>query len=233
MPPPGDPVPETGIEAYDQGDYDWLIGTDECGYGAWAGDLVVGMVAVPRGWTPTVPIGDSKKLTELARERAYDALLKDHGVYQQVHSVSSAAVDRVGVYKLLIMTHEAAIRQARQAIVDKHGTQTRIASIADGSLPLKNAVSLPKADAKIPAVSAASIIAKVWRDREMVRLAKEYPGYGFETNRGYGGNEAHAHTIALEKLGPCPIHRRSFAPVARCLERKESVTLPWEEFCNE
>ena len=88
--------------------------------------------------------------------------------------------------------------------------------------PLENLVSvLPKADAKVKEVSAASIIAKVARDNYMKELAEKYPGYGFENHVGYG---TAAHKAALEKLGPCPEHRRSFAPVAGLLESEPTIT---------
>ena len=221
---------EVGIPAYDQGDYDWVIGTDEAGYGCWAGDLVVGMAAVRKGWQPSVPIGDSKKLTPAARDRAYEALLKDLFIFQQVHSVSPAAVDRDGVYRTLIMTHEAAVKKAHQAIVAKYGDKTRIVVIVDGNMPIKNAVSLPKADNLIPACSAASILAKVWRDREMVKLAKVYPGYGFERHMGYGTPE---HQRALGRLGVCGIHRLSYAPIAKCAEKEVEHRGLWDEFCDD
>jgi len=94
-------------------------------------------------------------------------------------------------------------------------------TIVDGKIPVEGAIALPKADLLIPAVSLASIIAKGTRDRIMTELSKVHPGYGFENHFGYGTPE---HQAALEKLGPCSIHRRSYAPIAR-MSRPKGYTL--------
>jgi ribonuclease HII len=97
--------------------------------------------------------------------------------------------------------------------------------IADGNLDLgQGIVSLPKADTLVPAASAASIIAKVTRDREMVELNKVWPGFGFDLHMGYG---VPAHQDALAKLGPCPIHRKSYAPIAALLPKDDEPREAW------
>lgn len=209
---------------------DWVIGTDETGLGAWAGDLCVVMVAIPRGWTPSVPIGDSKKLSPAARERAYEALVADPRIMHAVHTSGPRYVDKVGVYRLLVMLHTSAVRQGVVAVNVKHGAGHRILAIVDGNLPIDGATSIPKADALVPAVSAASIIAKVTRDREMAKMATIYPGYGFEKHMGYGTPE---HEAALEKLGVSEIHRRSYGPIARLLEKASENVGLWEQFGDE
>jgi ribonuclease HII len=86
-------------------------------------------------------------------------------------------------------------------------------------MKIPRAHSLPKADSIVLACSAASVLAKVARDNIMIEAAKTWPGYGLENHKGYGGDDKHAHTIALAKLGPCPIHRKSFSPIARLLKK--------------
>ena len=123
-------------------------------------------------------------------------------------------MDAQGIYAAIIGAHTEAIRQV---LLQHQGTGAvgKVLVVVDGNLPLQGVgVSLPKADALIPAVSIASIIGKVSRDSYMDRMDGEYPGYGFAKHNGYG---VPAHRDALQRLGVCPIHRRSYAPIARLL----------------
>jgi len=206
-----------------------IIGCDEAGYGAWAGPLVVAMVAAPANWVPSVPIGDSKNLTEKARERAFKGLQEDSSIFWQMCVAHPAEIDQKGVYVCLCAMHTDCVHSGTLQVQMMFGGKPS-AAFVDGNLKIEGARSIPKADSFIPAVSAASIIAKVTHDRLMVESDKLYPEYGFSKNKGYGGDANHQHTRALQARGPCPIHRRSYEPVARIL-RERSVDEPlfsWE-----
>lgn len=181
-----------------------ICGSDEAGLGAWAGPLVVAAVMVPREWVPPAGLTDSKKLSPARREALYEVMVKDPSVRWRVVRVSPPSIDRTGVYRANITAHLTAHQDMADLAPDA-------LHVADGNLPLAaNIVSLPKADALVAAVSAASVIAKVTRDREMVLLGQQYKGFGFEKHMGYG---TPAHEGALVTLGPCPMHRMSYAPV--------------------
>jgi ribonuclease HII len=135
-------------------------------------------------------------------------LLEDRAITYIILQSDSECIDRIGVHRANILDHQ----RAHAAIVIPPG---RVLRIADGNFPLgPDIVSLPKADALVPAVSAASILAKTTLDLFMREADKDHPGYGFRAHKGYG---VPAHQAALQKLGPCPIHRRSFQPVLDAL----------------
>lgn len=191
----------------------FISGSDEAGYGAWAGPLCVAAVRVPVGWVPPLGLGDSKKLGWAQRETLLLALSRDPQVVSKVLLVPSSVIDRQGVFNCLKQAHESLHEELSWGFEG-------VRCVADGNLQLQGGIeSLPKADSTIPAVSAASIFAKVTRDREMVRLSQQYPGYGFERHKGYG---VPAHEMALQKLGPCGIHRMSYTPIVS-YEKKESI----------
>ena len=200
----------------------FVIGSDEVGLGAWAGPLVVVGVLVPGDWVPPTGLTDSKAMTEAARERLFDELVPH--VRHLVTVKSAKDLDRDGVGKSLIQMHRVVHLQMRRGFKDA-------ICVADGNLTLGDGIiSAKRADGNVAAVSAASVVAKVVRDRMMVNYDGDYPGYNFRENKGYGGDENHAHTIALRKLGPCAIHRRSYKPVADVVREKESSELQcgWE-----
>lgn len=191
-----------------------VVGSDEAGYGAWAGPLCVAAVRVPVGWRPPLGLTDSKKLSEAQRETLWVALQRDEHVKVGVVLVPVVQIDRVGIYGCLREAHESLHQELSWGLEG-------VRCIADGNLVLQGGIeSVPKADSLFPAVSAASIFAKVTRDREMVRLGREYPGYGFEKHKGYG---VPAHEEALRKLGPCSIHRMSYGPLAAYEKPREDV----------
>ena len=180
-------------------EYEYICGIDEVGRGPLAGPVVAGAVILPRG--ARIPyINDSKQLSEAKREELYDVIM-DQAVSVGIGQASCERIDEINI---LNATYEAR-REAISKLDPKPG------------LLLNDAVTIPgvdirqipiiKGDAKSMSIAAASIIAKVTRDRIMVEYDSVYPGYGFASNKGYG---AAAHIEALKTLGPTPIHRRSF-----------------------
>jgi ribonuclease HII len=218
-------IPEDILAAIEAADY--VVGSDEVGYGSWAGPLVVCAVVLSKDWPLAHLVKDSKAFTGKNaapnRERIARQILKT--VTYAMVSVVPAEIDQKGVGKVLPASHGKAI----DAVIAKHEAMGVIgtnAVIVDGNLKIlygegKTAYSLPKADALIPAVSAASILGKVARDAYMRKIAALYPGYGFEDHMGYGGDDTHQHTIALKKLGICEIHRKSYAPMRDMIRQQQ------------
>lgn len=179
--------------------YSYICGIDEVGRGPLAGPVVAGAVILPKD-CDILYLNDSKQLSEKKREELYDVIM-DKAVAAGLGFVSPERIDEINI---LQATYEA-MREAVSKL-----------SIAPDIL-LNDAVTIPKiaipqvpiikGDAKSISIAAASIIAKVTRDRLMVRYDSVYPQYGFASNKGYG---AAAHIEALRKYGPTPIHRRSF-----------------------
>ena len=180
-------------------DYEYICGIDEVGRGPLAGPVVAGAVILPKD-CDLLYLNDSKKLTENKREELYDKIME---------SAVSAAIgygspERIDVINILQADYEA-MKEAIGKLTVKP------------TLLLNDAVTLPdmdikqvpiiKGDAKSASIAAASIIAKVTRDRMMVDYDKIYPEYNFASNKGYGSAE---HIAALKENGPCPIHRKSF-----------------------
>ena len=192
-----------------------LLGIDEVGRGPWAGPLVVGACVLRE---PIEGLNDSKKLTAKRREKLAAEIHEK--AYCGLGWVSAAELDELG----LSATLHKACREAVKAVQAQKPEFNEI--IIDGTVnflsdtPLGKYVSvLPKADALVPEVSAASIIAKVARDNYMIELAERFPGYGFEKHVGYG---TALHRAALEELGPCEEHRKSFRPVAELAHNVEA-----------
>ncbi|MCD7862390.1 MAG: ribonuclease HII [Lachnospiraceae bacterium] len=179
--------------------YTAICGIDEVGRGPLAGPVVAGAVILPKN-CDILYINDSKKLSEKKRSLLYDEIM-EKAVAVGIGCVSWERIDEINI---LQATYEA-MRQAIAAL-----------STAPDLL-LNDAVTIPgvdipqvpiiKGDAKSASIGAASIIAKVTRDRMMVEYHSLYPQYGFDANKGYGTK---AHIEALQQYGPCPIHRRSF-----------------------
>jgi ribonuclease HII len=180
-----------------------VAGADEAGRGALAGPLVAASVILPSGFDLD-GIADSKVLTKLQRERAYERIVAD-AVAWSVCKVTPARIDRRGLHRSNIWLLRRAVRQL---------PVTPDYVLTDG-FPVRRlgvpALAMKKGDAVAACVAAASIVAKVTRDRMMERYARRFRAYGFERNRGYGTRE---HWEALDRVGPCPIHRLSFRGVA-------------------
>ena len=179
--------------------YEYVCGIDEVGRGPLAGPVVAGAVILPKN-CDILYINDSKKLSEKKREELYDIIM-ERAVSVGIGYSTPERIDEINI---LQATYEA----MREAI-------GKLAVMPD--LLLNDAVTIPqvsvrqvpiiKGDAKSISIGAASIVAKVTRDRLMVQYDEVYPEYGFASNKGYG---TQVHVDALRKYGPCPIHRRSF-----------------------
>lgn len=183
-----------------------IVGVDEVGRGAWAGPLVAGAVLLD---APILGLRDSKKLTKLQRQRL-SAVVLEQAVAYGIGWVSAHEVDEFGLTQAVRLAMQRAVAQIRrpyqQIIVDGHFNFL-------AAMPHSQAVI--KADDTVPAVSAASIIAKVARDTYMAQLPKQYKAYGFAANVGYG---TAAHHAALRQVGVSDLHRRSFKPVWALLQ---------------
>lgn len=182
-----------------------VLGADECGYGSWAGPLVVCAAVVPSVWTPPRGLNDSKKLGKKKHEELF-YLLRDVVPYM-AEMAQPAEIDRDGVTSALKRCYRTVVLGLRE----KYPTSL---IILDGEvvIPEVEHLSFPKADGLVPAVMAASVIGKFIHDQYMRKLAEKYPGYGFGENVGYGTPQ---HQAAIGKLGMCPAHRRSYVPTGK------------------
>ena len=182
-----------------------VVGIDEAGRGPLAGPVSAAAVLLPVGFTHPL-LDDSKKLSEKKRDLIYDDLMADERI---VWGHAYAEVEEIDAINILKATH-AAMARAVDAL-KLESPYCLIDGLAVPNFPYSSE-GIVKGDSKSMSIAAASIIAKVKRDRAMHDYAEQYPGYGFEKHKGYGTK---AHLEALRTLGPCPIHRRSFAPVAQ------------------
>ena len=179
-----------------------LAGVDEAGRGPVAGPVVAAAVLLPAGFDPT-GIDDSKRLSEARRERAFDRILADAVAW----SIAEADVAEIDEINILQATH-AAMRRAVAGL----GSAPRSVRVDGNPVPNlhANTVAVVGGDALHLEIAAASILAKVTRDRIMRDHHRVWPAYGFDVHKGY---LTAAHRLAIEAHGPCPIHRRSFAPI--------------------
>ena len=181
------------------GDIDLICGIDEVGRGPLAGPVMAGAVILPKDCR-ILYINDSKKLSEKRREELYEIIKKEAVAF----AIGSADPGRIDEINILQATYEAmceaigSLKVMPDVLLNDAVTipQVRIRQIA-----------IVKGDARSVSIAAASIIAKVTRDRMMAEYAELFPEYGFDVHKGYG---TAAHIEALKKYGPCPIHRRSF-----------------------
>lgn len=179
--------------------YQRIAGIDEAGRGALAGPVVASAVILPVNCRIS-GVADSKQLTPKQRDRLFDEIHRT-AIAIGVGRINSTEIDRINILQATMGAMAQAIAQIipspDYALVD--GTH-----LPQIPLPAK---AIPKGDALIQSIAAASIIAKVTRDRLMVELDEVYPYYGFERHKGYGTLR---HRQAIAQFGPCPIHRRSF-----------------------
>lgn len=218
-------------EALHRSGYRYIAGVDEVGRGPLAGPVVAAAVILPEDFD--VPgIDDSKKLSEKKREELF-ALIKEQAVAYGIGMADEKTIDEINILQATKLAMRQAIEEAGQrlkefvqaGLPDAQGTgqtEQEFFENTSGDSPQIDYIlfdamkmeeldipqeSIIKGDSKVLAIAAASIIAKVTRDRLMVEYAKQYPGYSFEKNKGYGTRE---HYEGLAANGVCPIHRQSF-----------------------
>jgi ribonuclease HII len=187
--------------------YPCIAGIDEAGRGPLAGPVSVAAVVLPADFEHPI-LNDSKQLTEKKREQLYEELTGNPLIRWHAEMVGVEEIDRINI----LQATWVGMRRCALALNPKPD-----AVLIDGK-PVRDfpihQVALVKGDSLSHSIAAASIIAKVRRDRLMIAMAEIHPGYGFEIHKGY---PTPAHQAALRRLGPCPEHRRSFAPVAQML----------------
>ncbi|MBQ3240858.1 MAG: ribonuclease HII [Akkermansia sp.] len=204
LPPGGKPDMQHEASARAQG-FSRICGIDEAGRGPLAGPVVAAAVILPMGYE--LPgLNDSKKLTARRREQLYEALMEDNQVQK---CVSSADVREIDELNILRATH-LAMQRAALGLTPRPDF-CLIDGLAVPGFPLKS-LNLVKGDARSLSIAAASILAKVTRDRYMKELDALYPQYGFARHAGYGTK---AHLQAIQQYGVTEHHRRSFTPVAQ------------------
>lgn len=185
--------------------YQCVCGIDEAGRGPLAGPVVAAAVVLPDGYE--LPgLNDSKKLTAKKREALFEQLMADDAVLK---CVAEASVQEIDELNILRATHLAMARAAQGIIPSVDFCL--IDGLAVPNFPLPS-LNLVKGDARCLSIAAASVLAKVTRDRYMEQLAEQFPQYGFERHAGYGTK---AHLEAIRTYGVTVHHRRSFAPVAQ------------------
>ena len=184
-----------------------VAGVDEVGRGPLAGDVVAAAVVLDPA-RPIAGLADSKLLSEAQRERLYPLIIANARAW----AVARASVEEIDRLNIL---HAALLAMMRA--VTALTTQPDFVYVDGNRCPKWHypCEAVVKGDSRIAEIAAASIIAKVTRDRELVELDSRYPGYGLARHKGYPTRE---HLLALQKLGVTPIHRRSFAPVAQVLD---------------
>jgi len=195
-----------------------VAGVDEAGCGPLAGPVVAAAVVFPCAWSERGVVSglrglnDSKQLTEAQREKYYAILTSHPEIRWAVARVEVEMIDRINIYQAAHRAMNLALDQLQpppeHVLVDGRPVK---------SMRLPN-TPLVKGDARSYSIAGASVLAKVTRDRLMREFDRLYPGYGFAEHKGYGTPQ---HLAAIQTLGPCPIHRRSFAPfrpVATALE---------------
>ena len=194
-----------------------VAGIDEAGRGPLAGPVVAAVAVIDRTAAKRKLlklINDSKKLVVEDREAAYEAMVASGIVQFAVAEASVEEIDRINILQATFL----AMRRALQALAEQPEVVLPDIVLIDGNqVPPRlgcRAETIVGGDARSYSIAAASIFAKVTRDRYMAQLAETFPGYGWETNRGYGSQE---HLDALGRLGPTPHHRMSFAPLNRLL----------------
>jgi ribonuclease HII len=187
----------------------YVAGVDEAGRGPLAGPVVVAAVVLDP-FKPIAGLNDSKKLSETRREKLYPLIIERAQAYCIV-VIEADEIDRLNIFQATMAGMSRAVAGLMPAATE---------ALIDGNKLPKDLPCPGRAivggDALEPAISAASILAKVSRDRLMVAMEQQHPGYGFAVHKGY---PTPTHLAALEQLGPCSQHRRSFAPVKKLLDQ--------------
>jgi len=191
--------------------YNLIAGVDEAGRGPLAGPVVVGAVILPLGCHLPF-INDSKKLSAMQREKLYH-LIREVAIAVQYAVIDRETIDRLNIYQATVLGMYTAIQQL---VPRPEAVLIDAVPLPDLTIP---SVSLIGGDAISASIGAASIIAKVERDRIMLTLDEQFPHYGFAKHKGYGTAE---HMKALEQYGPCPMHRQSFEPIKSWKKTKDA-----------
>ncbi len=180
-----------------------VVGLDEVGRGCLAGPVVAAACVLPPGFVPPFPVRDSKQLSRAQRELLARMVL-EHASAVAIGAASHREVDLLNVRRATVLAMQRALRRL--------GEWDHV--LYDGlpmpELPPPRFTAVVNGDELCLSIACAAVVAKVTRDRLMARLARRFPGYGWEHNAGYGTVE---HLAALEQYGPSPFHRRTFAPV--------------------
>jgi ribonuclease HII len=184
----------------------WICGVDEAGRGPLVGSVVAGAVVLDPN-QPIIGLRDSKKLSPARREQLYAEIMQKARAWG-IGQASPSEIDTLNILQATML----AMRRAIEALSERLGEWPSKALIDGNRCPILPIASeaIIKGDAKEPAISAASIIAKVTRDQQMQALHTQYPQYGFNQHMGY---PTEVHMQALKQYGPCEEHRRTFAPV--------------------
>jgi ribonuclease HII len=189
---------------------DVLAGVDEAGRGCWAGPVVAAAVILPprARCVGLDDLDDSKRLLPATREVLF-AAIRGCAIGWAACAVSAAEIDRLNILAATLEAMRRAVGRLRPApaVILVDGLQ--VPRVAGEARPVV------KGDGTSAAIAAASVVAKVLRDRIMVVQGRRYPDYGFAAHKGYGAPQ---HREALARLGPCPLHRRSYQPVADCAQ---------------
>ena len=188
-----------------------VIGVDEAGRGPLVGSVVAAAVAFPPGFRID-GLTDSKKLSEKKREALYNQITRE--CYWSFAQSNSNEIDQINILEATMLAMKKAVEQLMLLLEDNSQT---ISVLVDGNRcpDIENCRAIIKGDLTEPVISAASIIAKVTRDRQMIALDQDYPEYGFAKHKGYG---TRAHLEALANFGPIQgQHRFTFAPVKKLI----------------
>lgn len=182
----------------------WIAGVDEAGRGPLAGPLLVAAVILDPQ-RPIAGLGDSKRISALRRE-SLEQSIRDHALAFSIIAIETEEIDRLNIFQATMegMRRAVAALDPAAALARIDGNRVPTGLCCPGE-------AIVGGDASDPAIGAASILAKVTRDRIMLELERQHPGYGFAEHKGY---PTPAHLATLAALGPCPAHRRSFKPVA-------------------
>jgi ribonuclease HII len=189
-----------------------IAGVDEAGRGPWAGPVVAAAVVLPPD-VELLGLNDSKKLTRLQREKLF-IHIKEKALAIGVEIIDQQVIDSINILQATYRAMRGALQRIPfpldLVLIDG-------LPVPELGFPQK---SFTGGDGKSASIAAASIIAKVTRDAIMCELAEQYPLYNFHKHKGYGTPD---HTRALNSYGPCPVHRKSFAPVRACLMKEQTV----------
>ena len=189
--------------------YNFIAGTDEAGRGPLVGPVVAGCVVFPKGYKNDL-INDSKKLTEKKREQLYDIIIKDAVTYG-IGIVSAKEIDELNIYE--------ASRKAMIKAYEEANKKVKIDYLLTDAMPITTLdipVLIIKGDAKSVTIAAASILAKVTRDRILIDLDKKYPEYNFKKHKGYPTKE---HLEKINEFGVFDEYRMTYKPVKNVLDR--------------